>query len=159
VDRFKKRYFALATVMLVGGLIYFNSESIRIPFQLWRVEAIVHKDDMGWVDEVNEIIKDLKNTTNKRHLSEILLTHANGSLMAEGMVIVVEEKFPDGEEILKRYSNDKRWNYWLTYNNDFSQVSLLAWKIKMDKPLTSNERKFLSGWENTLIATFKIEKY
>jgi len=159
MDRFKKRYFDLATVILVGGLIYFNSESLRIRFQLWRVEAIVRGDDMGWPQEVDEIIKDLKNTTNKRHLSDILLTQANGSLVAEGMVIVVEEKFPDGEELLKRYRNDKRWNYWLTYNNEFSQVSLSAWKIKMDKPLTSNERKFLSEWKNTLTATFKIEQY
>ena len=41
----------------------------------------------------------------------------------------------------------------------FSQLSLSAWKIKMNKPLTISERKFLDGWQNTLDATFKIERY
>lgn len=137
MDGLKKHYFAIATAVLVGGLICFNWEGLRIRFQLWRVEAIIKEDDMGWTKDVDEIIKDLKKSTNKRHLSEILLSQSNGSLVAEGMVIVFEEKFSDGEEILNRYAKDKRWNYWLTFNNDFSRLSLSAWKIKMNKPLYS----------------------
>jgi hypothetical protein len=159
MDEVKKRYFKLITAALISGLVYFNSESLRIRFQLWRVENIIRADDMGWPQDVDEIIKDLKNTTNKRHLSEIMLSQSNGSIVAEGMVVVVEEKFSDGEEILSRYTNDKRWNYWLTFNNNFSQLSLLAWKIKMNKSLTVSEEKFLTGWDSTLDGTFKIKDF
>jgi hypothetical protein len=159
MDRLKNGYITLATAVLVGGLIGFNWENIKIRFQLWRVEGIIQKDDMGWPRDVDEIIGDLKKSTNKRHLAEILLSQSNGSLVAEGMVIVVEESFPDGDKILSSYAKDKRWNYWLTFNSDFSQVSLSAWKIKMNKPLTVSERKFLQGWQNTLDATFKIKHF
>jgi hypothetical protein len=158
-NSFKKHYVAITTVIFIGSLLVLNWESIVIHFQILRVEAIIRADDMGWSDDVKDIIKDLKESSNKRHLAEILLSQSNGSLVAEGMVVVVEERFSDGDKILNRYAMDKRWNYWLSYNNDFSQASLLAWKIKMNKPLTISERKFLSGWQNILDATFKIERY
>lgn len=159
MDRLKRHYIAVATAVLVFGFVCLNWEGLKIRFQLWRVENIIRTDDMGWPQDVDEIIKDLKNTTNKRHLSEIMLSQSNGSLVAEGMVIVVEEKFLDGEEILNRYANDKRWNYWLTFNNNFSRVSLLAWKIKMNKSLTVSEEKFLTEWDSTLDETFKIKDF
>ena len=130
MDEVKKRYFELITLALISSLVYFNSESLRIRFQLWRVENIIKADDMGQSQDVDEIIKDLKNTTNKRHLSEIMLSQSNGSLVAEGMVVVVEEKFSDGEETLNRYAKDKRWNYWLTYNSDFPNYPFQLGRLK-----------------------------
>jgi len=160
MNKFKKLYVVLASAIFISSLLIFNWESLRIRFELWRAQGIISYQDTGWGGEVEELIGELKSSTSdKRQLAEILLSQSDGSLVAEGMVIVVQERFPDGNEILSRYANDKRWNYWFQYNKDFSRMCLSAWKIKMNKPLTSSERDFLSGWKNTLEATFKIEQY
>ena len=48
---------------------------------------------MEWDVKVNGIVENVKeNFSDQRKLAEILLAQTEGSLVAEGMVIVVEEK-------------------------------------------------------------------
>ena len=109
----RKHFIRFAVVfLLIFGSVYFYQAGIRTRLILWHVNLVIAEGSMGWPKPVNRAIERLKdNYSNKRKLANVLLSQRNGTLVAEGMVIVVEEEFPDGEEILTRYLDDERWNY------------------------------------------------
>lgn len=151
------RNYLLTGSLLTGLLIFLNWEVINIYRHIFRAQIEIYAQDNGWGEAVHEIVQNLKReTSDQRKLANILLDQDQGSLVAEGMVIVVNEKFTDGDIILKRYTTDNRWNYWFTYNRDFAKMSLGAWKIKSGKTLSPLERENLIGWQNVLQSSFNI---
>lgn len=146
----RKHFIRFAVVfLLIFGSVYFYQAGIRTRLILWHVNLVIAEGSMGWPKPVNRAIERLKdNYSNKRKLANVLLSQRNGTLVAEGMVIVVEEEFPDGEEILTRYLDDERWNYFVVYNSTFARVCLLEWKTRTGKQLTPDEKEYYTDWQN-----------
>ncbi|MEL6605106.1 MAG: hypothetical protein AAFP20_17980 [Cyanobacteria bacterium J06614_10] len=127
---------------------------------MWRSHVMINDGNMGWDDGVALIVRNLKESEpDKYRLARRLLAQTDGSLVAEGMVIVVEEAFSNGDVLLSQYATDSRWNYWMTNNGEFSKVCLLAWKLRTEKGLSAAERDFLAGWEDVLEKTFDIRQF
>ncbi|MEL6260003.1 MAG: hypothetical protein AAFR12_02970 [Cyanobacteria bacterium J06626_6] len=126
----------------------------------WRSQVMINDGNMGWDDGVALLVRNLKDSEpDKYRLARRLLSQDDGSLVAEGMVIVVEEAFSNGDVLLSQYATDRRWNYWMTDNSEFSKVCLLAWKLRREKVLSAAERDFLAGWEDVLEETFDIRRF
>lgn len=112
---------------------------------------------LGWDDGVAEIASDLKNHhTDKRLLANRLLSNSDASLVAEGMVLLVQEELPNAENILVHYHRDQRRNRWQSSNAEFARVCQLALKIKQKNTLDPEEREFLSHWQDVLHDTFGL---
>lgn len=112
---------------------------------------------LGWDDGIAELASDLKsNHADKRLLANRLLSNSDASLVAEGMVLLVQEALPNAENILTHYHQDERWNRWQSSNAEFARVCQLALKIKQQNRLTPEEREFLGHWQDVLHDTFGL---
>jgi hypothetical protein len=113
-----------------------------------RIAALMSSQETNWstVDKRFEKVKQCK--SNKRHLANLLLSNEDGTAVALGMNIVVEETFDDGDALLKQHHGDMRWNYYLSNSDEYSKFMLALWKMKRDIPLTLTEREKIEGWSN-----------
>jgi len=119
--------------------------------------TIINDGRLGWDDGVADMVHDLKRRdVDKRLLANRLLAQSDGSLVAEGMAIVVQENLPDAERILARYDQDSRWNRWQSSNHEFAKVCLLALKMKKNNPIAQEERELLNHWQDVLNETFGL---
>ncbi len=118
-------------------------------YHIGHISALMQDAEMGWGDEVEKAFEHLKQCkSDKQHLAEQLLSDSDGTIVALGMDVVVEESFYNGDVLLKKHHGDMRWNYYLASNDEYAKFMLILWKMKREIPLTHAERGTIEGWSD-----------
>ncbi len=107
----------------------------------------------------NALDKLKANTKNKDYLMKKMIESKDGTIAAEGMIYAYE-RVTNEDELLKLiapFKNDKRWNYWVTYNDQLYKVTLVAIKIRSNKELNSEEQAIADSWNDVLEKTYKLD--
>jgi len=142
--RWAKAAPGLAVAVLLGVHLLTARVPLRVRWELLQCRWIIAVNDMGWGTEVKARVDRLKRTVpDKRMLAETLVAQGDASLVAEGMALVAEQAFPDGDRLLGRFRDDTRWNYWMTYNNEWHDVCLAVWKHRRGMALSEAEKRLL----------------
>lgn len=116
-------------------------------YHIDHIRALMVDTDMGTGEAVDKNFEHLKQCKpDKRHLAEQLLSDNNGTIVALGMNVIVEESFDDGNVLLMRHLGDTRWNYYLASNDEYARFMQILWKMKREIPITLAERKATEGW-------------
>lgn len=149
--------FFIAPPALVLGIMIFHAVMTALGppcfmptgYHIDRISALIQGEGMGWGDEVEQAFKHLKQCKpDKKHIAEKLLSDDDGTVVALGMDVVVQESFDRGDLLLRKHHGDMRWNYYLASNDEYSKFMLVLWKMKKDMPLTVAEKEAIEGWSD-----------
>ncbi|MEK7497950.1 MAG: hypothetical protein AAB656_03455 [Patescibacteria group bacterium] len=159
--RFHTKFLIFLIPILFLGLffLFLQPVCIRTFSKLEYLECLANKqDEMGWGNDVSKGIEEMKGkTTNKNLLMNQMINSKNGSIAAEGMIFAYEMQTGEFlENTIKIFKEDDRWNYWLTNNKQLYKITLLADKIRANKPLSKEEKELVVGWNNVLENTYKV---
>ena len=117
--------------------------SIHIVQMHW-VEA---RGEMGWSGDIGESVARLAQCRSDRaSFARQLLADSSGTVVSLGMDLVVQEAFEDGDVLLARFKDDRRWNHNLALNDEYAAFMTVLWKMKRGMPLTSAEQETTEGW-------------
>lgn len=136
--------FTIHTLIVALGPPCFMPTSYHVD----HIAALMAGQEADWskVDKAFEHVKQCK--SDKQHLAKLLLFHEDGTVVALGMNVVVEESFNDGDVLLKQHHGDMRWNYYLSNSDEYSRFMLILWKMKKGIPITDAEKEVIEGWSD-----------
>ncbi|MGB0560957.1 MAG: hypothetical protein ACPGVO_04040 [Spirulinaceae cyanobacterium] len=159
VSERKRHLPVLLSLLFCLSLGYLSWDFWRIQANLLMASGIRIERDMGWPEPFRAIINHLKETTNKRLLIKILLSHPDRNFAVEGMLLIVEEQPANAEELLRQHLNDRSVNdRLLVENGHFARLSILALKIKQSRALTTEEETILREDRRFIQSVFQINQ-
>ncbi|MBN4072074.1 hypothetical protein JYT83_01500 [bacterium AH-315-F18] len=154
-------------LILFGGLIISLLVAVVPCFpRLWDCTVVTfglsaanYRLSLNHLDDMEDPLPTVKRlVVESGYLASQLMKETDGSLAAEGMKLAVDAMLPDAEAQIVPFLQDKRWNYWLSNNDQFARMCLLALKYKRGAPLTQNEHIALyQEWRFILKGDFGID--
>ena len=83
---------------------------VHAGYHFARMEWMMEKPEMAWDDTPEEALEHLRRCkTDRRKTAVAMLAHGDGTVVFLGMDLVVQEAFEDGDVLLARFKDDKRW--------------------------------------------------
>jgi hypothetical protein len=151
------KFFGVALCTIMASLLIFLSpvlaRGITPPciaptsYHIARMHWLEKRGEMGWSGEIEDAVQYLSRCrSDTASLAKRLLADSSGTVVSLGMDIVVRESFENGNELLQRHDDDKRWNHNLALNDEYARFLLVLWKIQKGLPLTVEDEEIMSGW-------------
>lgn len=149
--------FLLSLILLIINTMTIYSCYLPTNYYFDRMHKVINRGDMEWNYGIESIFQHLRECNkNKRQLAERFLSDKDGSLVSLGMDLVILESLPDGDKILEKYENDKRWNFNMKSNSTYSKFLLVVWKMKNNIPLNKEDDKIVNDWPKQYFIRFGV---
>ena len=133
-------------VLLAGYL--FATDTGQQYYQLAKCRYLIRMNHPGWGDEVSSIVRNMiSHASDKHQLAERLLSQDDGSLVSEGLILLVQCNHPHGKQLLTQHLDDQRWNYYLELNCATASNCLNAYVSQNKSIPSADDCRTIAVWK------------
>lgn len=138
--------YVLLPAVLCGGIGYCVDE-LWIAREIAEARSVAERGDQYWPVEMRRLISRAEAwELNRPALAKRLAADTNGSLSAEGLLMLLRHPSGHDREVFQRHLADQRVNHLLYTNSDLAKICIKVLALRQVTHPTQKDREFVEYW-------------